>query len=467
MRSTLDSMTRDQFSPRAIAVVDIGFTNSKVIVYDQSLTVLAERKTASVHHQGAHYREIDVASILDFVRNALHELDAEVPIDAIVPTSHGACIVCLKGDGTLALPVMDYTSEPPQDIVQRYQTIMPDFAESYSPYLPMALLHGMQLFWQSQVLPEPFSKVRTILPLMQYIGFALGGQAVTEVSSMSCQSHLINMRDGGPSSLSRAQGWDKLFAPLALAWRDTGHFVGLRGEGRILAGVHDSNANFLRYLAGGQDHFTLMSTGTWIIGFDTDAKMTTLDHARDIVANKSVFGTTIACSRFFGGKEFEILAKGASGEAASLAGVQHLVDRNIMALPSFTNSGGPIPGTGEKGKIIGGTPQTAEEFASLASVYCAQMVSESLDALTSTHTVIIDGPFSQNQVFLTMLAALRPQQAILASEARDGTAAGAACLALMPDGKLPHLPIAMRKIAQAPISTFPAYQAAWKAIVCS
>jgi sugar (pentulose or hexulose) kinase len=77
--------------------------------------------------------------------------------------------------------------------------------------------------------------------------------------------------------------------------------------------------------------------------------------------------------------------------------------------------------------------------------------------------VIVDGPFSQNDCFLTVLQALRPQQTIWASEARDGTAAGAACLALMPNGKPPHIDVSMRKATQQVIPALAAYQARWRA----
>jgi sugar (pentulose or hexulose) kinase len=455
-------------TPRGIAVVDVGFTNCKVILYDQALNVLGEQKIVSPHHDGLHYREIDLQLILAFAGRAIVELDKILPVDAIVPCAHGACIVSLKADGSLAVPVMDYMSEPPPHIVAAYKADMPSFAESYSPLLPMALMHAMQLYWQSRLLPQEFELTQIILPLMQCVGFGLGGRAVTEVSSMSCQSHLVDMRDGTASSLSQAQGWDQHYAPLAKAWDVIGQFNGksdgFRGNGNILAGVHDSNANFLRYLAAGQDHFTLLSTGTWVIGFDTDADMLKLDHARDIVANKSVFGNTVCCCRFFGGKEFEVLSQGASGNEASLAAVAKLLAQNTYALPSFTDSGGPMPGTGDKGHVAGPVPGTPEERASLASLYCALMVSESLDALHSQHTVIVDGPFSQNQVFLSVLAALRPLQTIMASKARDGTAAGAACLALMPSGKLPHVAVALRPAAPADLPGLTDYHMKWRAL---
>jgi sugar (pentulose or hexulose) kinase len=319
----------------------------------------------------------------------------------------------------------------------------------------------MQLYWQKRVLPEAFARTTTILPLMQYVAHRLGGRTVTEISSMACQSHLLDMRNFEPGSLARSEGWAEKFAPRANAWEAIGTRSGLRGEGHILAGIHDSNANYLRYLAGGLEHFTLLSTGTWIIGFDTAADITALDPAKDIVANADIFGRLVSCCRFFGGKEFEIVSSGSRGSEATLGVAKNLIENNVMALPTFTDSGGPMPGTGKRGRILGDV-KSQEQRASLASLYCALMVSESLDAIHASADVIVDGPFAENDVFLSLLASLRPGQTVRASLLRDGTAAGAACLALMPDGKLPKIDIAMRQITPAPFD-LKAYQARWRA----
>ena len=90
------------------------------------------------------------------------------------------------------------------------------------------------------------------------------------------------------------------------------------------------------------------------------------------------------------------------------------------------------------------------------------MISESLDALGSRHDIIVDGPFSKNLIFLQTLAQLRQAQKVMASDLRDGTTAGAACLALMPDGKLPHIPLSLTTIASQNLSTFAPYQKAWQ-----
>lgn len=454
--------------PRGIAVVDVGKTNTKVILFGSDGKPVAERKVPSQNHEGPPYRTIDPAPMRELCQKALPELDAILPIDVIVPCAHGAALACLAGDGTLALPIMDYTSEPPPEIIARYRQIEPPFSEVFGPLRPMALTHGLQLYWQQQSFAHDFEHIKMIVPWIQYVGFCLSGKLVTEISGMACQSHLMNIRDGGYSSLVKRMGWEPLFPPLAKAWEAIGTlralFLGqnFRGAAKVLGGVHDSNANYLRYLAGGQKKFTLLSTGTWIIGFDTEAKLDSLIQEKDTVSNTDVFGNQVACCLFFGGREFEILSEGAPGEAATLVAIQYIIDRRTYALPSFTDGGGPVPHSGGKGKIIGEKPVSAEQRASLASLYCALMVSESLDALGSSHDIIVDGPFSKNVIFLQVLAQLRKGQKVLASDLRDGTTAGAACLALMPDGILPNVPLSLTTIASQNLTNLRDYRANWQ-----
>jgi sugar (pentulose or hexulose) kinase len=454
--------------PRGIAVVDAGKTNTKIVLFGPDGRPMAERKVASLNHEGPPYRSIDPAPLIALCQTALPELDAILPIDVVVPSAHGAALACLKSDGSLALPIMDYTSEPPPEIIAGYRRVEPPFAEVYSSLLPMALTHGLQLYWQQQKFAHEFAHIKNVVPWIQFVAFCLSGKLVTEISGMSCQSQLMDIQKGKLSSLVHALGWDTFFPPLAKAWEPVGKlrpkFLGkdFRGTGKVLAGVHDSNANYLRYLAGGQKEFTLLSTGTWIIGFDTEAKLDSLIQEKDTVSNTDVFGNQVACCRFFGGREFEVLSEGEPGEAATLTAVQYVITQNTYACPSFTDGGGPVPHSGGKGKVIGERPNTAEQRASLASLYCALMVSESLDALGSRHDIIVDGPFSKNLVFLQVLAQLRERQKVLASDLRDGTTAGAACLALMPDGKLPHVPLSLTTIESQNLSSLAEYQAKWQ-----
>ncbi len=328
---------------RGIAVVDVGATNSKIVLFNSSGKMLAERKTASRHVAAPPYPHLDPEPLIAFCAEHLPDLDGIMPIDVVVPSAHGAAIACLDAQGHLALPVMDYMAEPPPDIVAAYRESEPPFSEVFCPLLPMALTHGMQLFWQQTSYPQEFAQVRTILPWIQYVGYLLSGNPVVEIASMSCQSQLMDVRDNTFSSLARLHGWDKLFAPWAKAWQATGSLTPqfrndqFRGRGRVLAGIHDSSANYLRYLAGGRKHFTLLSTGTWIIGFDTDTQIAKLDPTRDTVTNTDIYGKPVACCRFMGGREYEVLSHGAPAEAASFEALDSLIAQGTFALPSFTD----------------------------------------------------------------------------------------------------------------------------------
>jgi sugar (pentulose or hexulose) kinase len=218
--------------PRGIAVVDAGKTNTKVILFGADGKPVAERKVPSQNREGPPYRAIDPAPVRELCQRALPELDAILPIDVIVPCAHGAALACLAGDGTLALPIMDYTSEPPPEIIASYRRIEPPFSEVFGPLRPMALTHGLQLYWQQQSFAHDFEHIKTIVPWIQYVGFCLSGKLATEISGMACQSHLMNIRDGGYSSLVKRMGWQPLFPPMAKAWATIGtlraEFLGRR-----------------------------------------------------------------------------------------------------------------------------------------------------------------------------------------------------------------------------------------------
>lgn len=453
--------------PRGIVVVDVGYTNTKAILFSSDLKIVAERKMPSSHRNGPDYRVIDAEPVFAFLKSALPELDSILPIDTIVPCAHGACIVNLDNAGELVFPIMDYVSEPPPEIIVEFRKHQPNFSEVFCPLLPMALTHAMQLFWLQKHDEEKFARVKMILPWMQYIALILSGVAATEISSMACQSMLINVTTGAPSSLAKAYGWDKKFPQRKPAWQVLGKlkpaFAGaeFRGDGNVLTGIHDSNANYLRYLAAGRKSFTLLSTGTWVISFNNSADITKLDHTKDTNTNTDIFGNVVACSRFFGGKEMEVLSQGAAPEFASLQSVQTIVNRQIFALPAFSDSGGPIPYVGGNGKITGPFVDTKIDRASLAALYCALMVSSQLDAVASKNDIIVDGPFAKHSIFLSLLAQLRPHQKVSASDLRDGTAAGAACLALISQNQLPEIGIALNEAIPSQILGLKSYAERW------
>lgn len=464
-------MVTDLSRPTAIAVLDVGKTNVKLLAITPSGAILSSRQAPNAVRRGEPYPSCDTDHLWRWMMAALADLGERFTISAIVPTSYGSTAALVSED-ELALPILDYEADPPPALAADYAAIAPWFEECCCPINPAGLTLGRQLFWQSRAFAEEFARARWILPFPQYWAWGLSGVPASEVTSLGAQTQLWNPRERDFSSLVKRQGWLERFPPLRAAWEVLGPLqlqvaekAGLPVDTPVLCGIHDSNANYARYLAAGLADFALISTGTWLISFNPGLPLERLDPLRDTVSNSDLLGRPVACARFMGGREHALIAGSeepapnpTESEAAAL------VARGVMALPSFTRSGGPFPGTGAKGRIIGPAPADVRGRSALACLYVALMASIGLDLLESRGQVVIDGSFAENPLFAALLAALRPEQPVLVSSEREGTALGAALLVGWTERTAPA-PLTLRRAAPAAIPGLDAYVEDWRAAV--
>jgi sugar (pentulose or hexulose) kinase len=131
-----------------------------------------------------------------------------------------------------------------------------------------------------------------------------------------------------------------------------------------------------------------------------------------------------------GGRELQWLCAGADPALASVAVLQALLQRGLMALPGFEPQGGPFRDhPGRVADAQGPVPLhtlAPEERATLAALYAAQMTAWVIERLGALGPTVVEGPFSHNPVYTGVLAALLPREALLVSaDALEGTARGA------------------------------------------
>jgi sugar (pentulose or hexulose) kinase len=419
-----------------VIVLDIGKTHVKLFAIEPDGGGVLEACQAPNRSLDAPpYLHVDVDRIWAWLIEALADLGGKFEIEAIVPCAYGSTFALIDDDG-LVLPMMDYEADFPEEMAGGYAAIAPDFVEVCCPVNPGALTFGRQLFWQSRHFPEAFARVRWMLPAAQYWGWRLSGQLAAEVTSLGAQTQLWNPRAGSVTGMAGREGWADRLPPLRPAFETLGPLLpalaNRLGCGRpppVLVGIHDSNANYARYLGAGLERFTLISSGTWLITFDTDLALDRIDPERDMVANIDLEGRPVVCTRFMGGREFAMIA-GPDGLTArpGQGDVRTNIERGTLALPAFTDSGGPFPGRGDRGRIEGPPPATPAERAALAALYTALVTDFDLDLLASGGKVVIDGSFAENPLFAGLLSALRPGQTVTVSREADGTALGASLL---------------------------------------
>jgi sugar (pentulose or hexulose) kinase len=418
----------------AIAVLDVGKTNAKLLLLDEAGAVVAQRARPCAVLPGPPYPHLDLDGIWAWAVAALRELAALAPIGCIVPVAHGAAAVLMAGD-TPALPALDYEHPGPEALANELAGELDPFAATGSPVLPLGLCLGAQLHWQERMFPDAFARATELLPLPQYWAWRLSGATATEATALGAHTHLWRPAQGTFSGLVARRGWTRLFAPKRHAWDRLGPIrpelaagTGLPADCAVVAGIHDSNASYLPHLVARSAPFTVLSTGTWVIAMAAGAAIDRLDPAADMLANVDALGRPVSTARFMGGREIELLAgTEALQVAAGPEDVAAVVAASAMALPSFVAGSGPF--MGRKGSLAGPPLAEPAHRAALAALYAALIVDAMLDRLGAAGPVIVEGSFHRNAAFCGLLAALRPEQPVHATDDPSGTARGAWLLA--------------------------------------
>jgi sugar (pentulose or hexulose) kinase len=450
--------------PAAVAVLDIGKSNTKLAVIDRAdRAVLAMRSMRNTVRPAPPYPHFDVEAIWSWFLAGLAEAAASARIEVVAVTTHGAAITLIDEDG-LVLPVLDYEHPGPDELADDYRHARGGFAEILSPDLPGGLNAGRQLYWLARRFPEDFARATSILPYPQYWVWRLTGKRVAEPTTFGAHTDLWNAAAGDFSALAQREGWAALFPPRMAPWGTAGIVlpevaaaVGLPEDCRVVAGIHDSNASLLPHILKRPLPFAVISTGTWMITFAAGGSLDRLDPARGGLAYVDAFGRPVSSTMSMTGREFEILTAGAAVEPSE-ADIGSVIERRIMALPGF------VPGSGPFGSRKGAWSHDADtltpgERTAAATLYAALVAEVSLALAGAEGPVLIEGPLARNRLFLSALAALVPRPVIGRPDA-TGTTEGAALLADGPEGAV--------ALADPPPATplgagFADYAAAWRA----
>ena len=432
---------------------------------DEAGEVLAQRSRACAVLPGPPYPQLDLDGIWRWAVAALRELAAMAQIRCIVPVAHGAAAVLMGGEAPV-LPALDYEHPAPDACAGELAALLDPFALTGSPILPLGMCLGAQLHWQERSFPDAFARASDLLLLPQYWAWRLSGVRATEVTSLGAHTHLWRPAEGAFSGLVERRGWARLFSPMRRAWETLGPVkpevaaaTGLPRDCRVVAGIHDSNASYLPHLVARAGPFTVLSTGTWVIAMAAGAGIDRLDPAADMLANVDARGQPVPTARFMGGREVELVA----GADALQAAAGPTTSRRSWP-PARWRCRASSPAAGRSSAGRGGSSATRVPSPPgappCASLYAALIVDTMLDKLGSAGPVIVEGSFHRNAAFCGLLAALRPGQAIHATDDPSGTARGAWFLARWDER--PNWPNALAEpVTRWPVTGLAAYRTCW------
>ena len=384
-----------------IAIFDIGKTNKKLFVFNEDYLIVHEKSEhlPETKDEDGHPCE-DVKLLSDWVRNSLKEIlkHADFQINAVNFSAYGASFVYLDEQGKILAPLYNYLKPYPGNLhrqfYEKYGGETKLASETASPALG-SLNSGLQLYRIKYEQPDIFNRIKYALHLPQYIAYLISGKYFSEITSIGCHTMLWDFDKNDYHQWIEIEGIVDKLPPIAQSLI-TNHQFPIIG-----IGLHDSSAALIPYLSSFKEPFVLLSTGTWNIALNpfNDNPLTGNELEKDCLCYLSFKGKPVKSSRLFAGHEHEMAIRDLGLEGESILRFE---DAKKLGLAGR--------------KYLGFLKRLVEKQVAALNLVLTPEVSK----------IFVDGGFSKNEIFMTLLAEAMPRLDFYAATVAQASALGAA-----------------------------------------
>lgn len=442
-----------------IAILDVGKTNKKALVFNSEYEVIYESSTVlpEIKDEDGYPCE-DISALSQWVLDTIHELIEEEKwnIRAINFSGYGASFVLVDAFGQPVAPLYNYLKPLAADFVQ-------DFCNQYGGEKEMALVtssplmgnlnSGLQLYRLKKMKPEIYRTIVHAIHLPQYLSYLFTQEACSDLTSMGCHTLLWDYKQSSYAEWVNKENLNHILAPIypsdksvSLSISDKQVTVGI--------GLHDSSAALIPYLACFHEPFVLLSTGTWCIALNpfNDQPLTLEELNQDCLCYLSFQGKSVKASRLFAGHEHEEQVIRIANHFNIPKDFYHQID--FTTVPFSLSNETDLSFIDESGlKQSGFARRASSDFIDPHQTYClliSDLVKIQVTALQlilnkEIRQIFVDGGFSKNVLFMKMLAKALPDYNIVGASVAQASAIGAA-LAIHSSWNKSEIPVDLVKL---------------------
>ncbi|MEO5907947.1 MAG: FGGY family carbohydrate kinase [Ginsengibacter sp.] len=428
-----------------IVIFDIGKTNKKLFLFDENYKIVFERSARFIEttdEDGIPCENLDSLklSVFDSLREVFRMKDFN--IKAINFTSYGASFVYLNERLQAFAPLYSYL-KPYSESLQKqfYDTYGGEEEFSFRTASPVlgSLNSGMQLYRIKYEKPELFKEIKYALHLPQYLSFLISGKVYSDITSIGCHTNLWDFQKNEYHKWVQQECIYEKLAPIhsctevvSASFPGNNYSVGI--------GLHDSSAALIPYLMNFREPFILISTGTWCISLNpfNHEPLTKEELKNDCLCFMSYDASPVKASRLFAGNEHEQQVKRISEYFNQSAIKYRVMDFNPATIKVLQDKNGSLDKLIEKTKIQDKCLFTDRELSSfkndeeayhqlILDIVAQQDVSTQFVLKgTVAKRIFVDGGFSNNAIYMNLLASVFPGIEVFAASMAQATAVGAA-----------------------------------------
>jgi sugar (pentulose or hexulose) kinase len=425
-----------------IAIFDVGKTNKKVLLFNQQYQLLYEesKQFNEITDEDGFACE-DAAALTQWVQHTFNSLlvKKEFEITAVNFSAYGASFVLLDSALQVYLPLYSYLKPYPQALQEKFYTTYGGATmvtrQTASPVLGN-LNSGMQLYRLKYEQPEAFKKLRYALHLPQYLSYILTGKLYSDITSIGCHTGLWDFEHNHYHHWVTTEGIDTKLAPVL----NTDAVGGYTHQSiPVGIGLHDSSAALIPYLAAFSEPFILISTGTWCISLNpfNHTPLSNDELQQDGLCYLSYKGQPVKAARLFAGYEHEQQVKRLAAHFNKPADYYKkvLFDAGSLNSISITPAIGCSSGQHAMVGQSAFAQRNLDEYTSYEMAYhqlIADIIHQQTHSTglvlkgTAVKRIFVDGGFSNNTVYMNLLAEAFAPIEVFAATVPQASALGAA-----------------------------------------
>ena len=407
-----------------IAIFDIGKTNKKVFLFDERYTIRYERSIQidEIQDEDGFPCE-DVTALSNWITESFSELLAlpDYEIKAINFSAHGASFVNVNEKGVPVTPLYNYLKPFPENLQAKFYNTYGGKSFAIATASPVLghLNSGMQLYWLKEDKSGSFNKIKYALHLPEYVSSLVTKTFVSGITSIGCHTNLWDFQKNNYHKwVSSENILDKL-APIHASDQVVKTTFGNRQVDAGI-GLHDSSSALIPYLKYFKDPFVLLSTGTWSISLNpfNHSPLTEKELEQDCLCYLTYEGKPVKASRLFAGHEHDEQVKQIAEHFKVPLDYYKQVAYDQKIVGKLTSGGTDLT-----------AHSTFEEAYHQLILNLVTKQKASTDLIIKNSAVariFVDGGFSQNEIYMKLLASAFSGIKVSAAKLHQASALGAA-----------------------------------------
>ncbi|WP_299098228.1 FGGY family carbohydrate kinase [uncultured Winogradskyella sp.] len=427
-----------------IAVIDIGKTNKKILLFNETLDVVYSNSTRfdEITDEDADPCD-DIESIENWIQNEIKRIqsEGEYNIKAINFSTHGASLIYLDKKSNRVTPLYNYLKplnlDEYHEFYDQYGGQEEFSRRTASPAYGM-LNTGLQILKLQKEKPEFWSQVVSILHYPQYLSYLFTKKITADFTSVGAHTATWDF------DTMQYHKWVSDYNLNLPTPQNGKEAIVATFNGREIAigtGLHDSSSSIIPILETEKNNeFILLSTGTWIIAMNPFSKENLTQH--QLKNNCLCFMTPqkqqIKSSMQFLGKIHEVYIDALSTYFKVDIDTHLHLELNEVLCNEIRDTDARVFLSEGIDTDFEAHPYLLTNYDNYEAAYyqiifeMSKKVIQGINLISDENTVIkdvyISGGFNKNLIFIKFLELLNPDIQIKISDCKNESALGAALM---------------------------------------